>query len=94
MILSFPDPVPAEARPLTLVADLVFSPEDGWNVRPSSTGHTVLTLVDLATDLRGRARQVMDHVLAAVPGSTTVTGTRDEAEAAALRILGNRRPSR
>jgi hypothetical protein len=49
-ILAFPDPGPGDGLPLALVADLVFSPADGWNVRQSSTGHAVLTLVDRGAD--------------------------------------------
>jgi hypothetical protein len=88
-IVGFPVPEPLTGLPLTLVAELAFSPQDGWNVRPSSGGHTVLTLVDRALDTQSRSRRVMDHVLAAVPGSTAVTGTRGEADDAARRILGS-----
>jgi hypothetical protein len=88
-VLPYPGRNAAPGLPLALVASLAFDPATGWDVRPLSTGHTVLTLADHAVTMRERPREVMDHVLAAVPGSTGVSGTRGEAEEAAQRILGS-----
>ena len=99
MVLPYPRPLrlPGTAQslgardplPLALVTCLVHRPGAGWDVRPLSPGHTVLALADSALGVSSRPREVMGHVLAAVPGTTGVTGTRGEADAAARHILGS-----
>ncbi len=71
-----------------VVALLEHDPMVGWDVRPLSTGHTVLALVDHAMAVHSRPRAVMAHVLAAVRGTTGVTGTRGDSREAAQHILG------
>lgn len=88
-VFPYPGRNAAPGLPLALVAALTFDPAAGWHVRPLSAGHTVLTLVEHAVGVHDRPRTVMGHVLAAIPGSTGVSGTRGEADEAAHRILGN-----
>lgn len=80
-------PVGIEPVRAGIIAALTFDAEMGWNVEPLTSGGGALSLLDNTVAARERPEDALRMMSTAMLGAIAIKGTRDDADASALRLL-------